>query len=152
MEDNNRLERPDEMKNKIILTVSIAVIILALSIGGTYYWNEFNSFEAKHESVTIELGTEISDNPSDYIEARESILSATEINKSSVDIHTANTYKLTASWKKKTVEIDVIVKDTISPVITLKEPANESVLVNTELTAMDFIESIEDQAGIKLIK
>ncbi|GAA4074539.1 hypothetical protein [Amphibacillus indicireducens] len=137
------------MKTKIIL---IVVSLLVLGVGGTYYWHEFNSFEAKHESVTIELGTEISANPSDYIEAREAILSATEIDKSSVDIHTANTYMLYASWRNKTVEIDVIVKDTVSPTIILKELEKDSVLVNTELTAMDFIESIEDQAGIKSIK
>lgn len=140
------------MKKKMIIIV--AVLVFLLGIGGVcagFAWKDYNRFEVKQEKVTIELGEKISKLPEDYIVANEKALTETELDTSNVDTMKVGTYVIHATWKKHSADITVIVKDTVSPEVTLKENNTLSVMVGQEIKSTDLIEKVDDLAGIKTV-
>lgn len=135
------------MKKNIIITIISGAVILTGGIGG-FAWKQYNRFEPKQETVTVEFGDEFNTDPATYIDASEKALSATKLDASGVDMEKAGTYTLTASWKDKKVTIKVKVSDTTAPTVKLKETEFQTI-VGTSIPAEDIIEKMEDKAGIR---
>lgn len=138
-------------KKKVIIIVAV---VLVLGIGGIcagFAWKDYNRYEVKQDRIIVELGEGVSGNPADYIEAGEKALEETRLDTSKVDNMTVGTYTIHAAWKKHTIDIEVVVKDTVAPEITLKDTKNLKVMAGQELKATDLVADTLDLAGIKSV-
>ena len=135
------------MKKNTIIAIITGAIILAGGMGGLA-WKEYNRFEPKQETVTVELGDKFQTDPAAYIDAGEKALSETKLDASGLDMEKTGTYTLTASWKDKKINIKVKVADTTAPTVKLKETEFQTT-IGTAIPAGDIIEKMEDKAGIK---
>lgn len=135
------------MKKNTIIAITAGAVILAGGIGG-FAWKEYNRFEPKQETVTVELGGKFQTDPAAYIDAGEKALSETKLDASKIDMEKTGTYTLTASWKDKELNIKVKVADTTAPTVKLKETEFQAV-VGTAIPAGDILEKMEDRSGIK---
>lgn len=140
------------MKKKSIIIAVTSVLVLG--IGGVcagFAWQNYNRYEVKQDKITVELGETLNVNLADYIEANEKALEETKLDTSKVDTMKAGSYKISATWKEHTAGIEVIVKDTVVPQITLKSEKDIKVMVGEELKATELVEKVEDLAGIKTV-
>lgn len=135
------------MKKKIIIATIVGAVVIAGGIGG-FAWKEYNRFEPKEKTVTVELGDKLGTDPASYIDANDKALSGTKLDASNVDMEKTGTYTLTASWKDKKIDIKVKVADTTAPTVKLKETEFQTI-VGTSIPAGDIIETMDDKAGIK---
>ncbi len=135
------------MKKNTIVAIITGAVILAGGIGGLA-WKEYNRFEPKQETVTVELGDKFKTDPAAYIDAGEKALSETKLDASGLDMEKTGIYTLTASWKDKKINIKVKVADTTAPTVKLKETEFQTT-IGTAIPAGDIIEKMEDKAGIK---
>ena len=104
------------MKKKIVSAVIAAACMIGVS---GFTWMEYDRYEPLEEVVTVELGEDISKDPSVYLHANEKALQDTEIDFSGVNLNEAGKYKVTAKSGKKTADFEIMVEDTVAPEVTL---------------------------------
>jgi uncharacterized membrane protein YgcG len=135
------------MKKKIVSAVIVAACMIGVS---GFTWMEYDRYEPLEEVVTVELGEDISKDPSVYLHANEKALQDTEIDFSGVNLNEAGKYKVTAKSGKKTADFEIMVEDTVAPEVTLAVKEYKTV-AGKEIKASDLIEKVEDKAGIESV-
>ena len=135
------------MKKKIVSAVIAAACMIGVS---GFTWMDYERYEPLEEVVTVELGEDISKDPSVYLHANEKALQDTEIDFSGVNLNEAGKYKVTAKSGKKTADFEIMVEDTVAPEVTLAVKEYKTV-AGKEIKASDLIEKVEDKAGIESV-
>lgn len=137
-------------KKAIGITVACICAAGAIGIGSGIAWKEYNHYEPL--SITMELGSKLSEKPEEYVKANEKLLADTKLDLSAVDTMKVGTYTVKAETAdgKHSVDVKVKVEDTTAPEVALKGTEFE-VIVGQELNGESIIESVDDLANIKSI-
>ena len=134
---------------KVAVLLAGAAITLAMTgCGG-------DKFTLTNETVTVELGSEPSDNVTDYVtfkdgvsdNKKQEILDNTVLDFSDVDMSKVGDYTATITYDKTSFTFTVEVQDTTAPVGTL---ANEIAEIQTgdEVKAADLVTGVEDAQDV----
>lgn len=102
-----------------------------------------SSVELLQESVTVEAGDSVSEDPSDYAEfSNDSLKEAAYVDLENVKTDTVGTYQAAVVSENKEYPFTVNIVDTTAPVVELME--TQILTNNSTIKADDFIDSIED--------
>lgn len=136
------------MKNKKVITLIITLSIVVVGCGTMFSIN-YNRYGLVKDSVQVELGSSISEEVRDYVVAgNKKAVDGTKLDFSGVDFDKAGTYEATAKYGKKTLTFEVVVDDSVNPVVTVK-PNDAIIKVGTELNVSDYVNEATDKSGIK---
>lgn len=94
------------------------------------------------EKVEVELGEELNENVTDYVELDEKAASEAVLDLSAVDTTKVGTYPASVTYKEQTAAFEIVVKDTTAPVVEVTEEI--TVAAGMPLYAEDVIESITE--------
>jgi len=142
---NNQNQKTKKPLNKTLVIVLVIVLIAAVGLGVYYF---LFASKSKTQGIkitslltdTVELGTTVPEDISSYAKVTGTSLSSCEL-ESNLNTKKAGTYKYTITCGKEKLEKTVTVKDTIAPVVVLKDVI---ITPNAKYSAEDFIESVED--------
>lgn len=111
----------------------------------------WNTYEPIKNTVTVELGEEISQSPEDYIQSgNKTAVKETKLDMEKVVVEKTGTYDVEASYKDKSAKFQIKIVDTTKPELTLTEAAKGyKVIVGKEKKASELIKSVEDLSGIE---
>ena len=132
----------------MIGTTVAAVLIIGVS-AATYGY--MTKYELKSNEVHVELGEALNMDAAAYIDAREKVLSDTQIDFSNVDTDKVGNYDATATYKDKTLDFTVVIEDTVKPAVKMKNDGQVQAIAGQELLASDMIEEMTDLSGIASI-
>ena len=133
----------------------VAVLLAGAAITLAMTGCSGDKFTLTNETVTVELGSEPSDNVTDYItfkdgvsdNKKQEILDNTVLDFSDVDMSKVGDYTATITYDKTSFTFTVEVQDTTAPVGTL---ANEIAEFQTgdEVKAADLVTGVEDAQDV----
>ena len=138
------------MRNRKVAALLAGTVLAAtlLGCGG-------DKFTLTNETITVELGSEPSDNVADYVtfkdgvsdNKKQEILENTVMDFSDVDMSKVGDYTATITYDKTSFTFTVEVQDTTAPVGTL---ANEIAEIQTgdEVKAADLVTGVEDAQDV----
>lgn len=136
------------MKRKTVITLIITLGFVVIG-AGTMFTVNYNRYSLVSDSVTIELGEDISSDVKNYVvSGNKKAIEGTDLDFSDVDLTKAGTYTATATYGDKVLKFDVIVDDSKNPTVTLKQKEG-SVVVGSEVSLADYVEKAEDLGGVK---
>lgn len=108
------------MKKRLTL-LTISALTIGTMIGGCGKNKEADNIQPIKDTVTTELGEEMSTKAADYVTGEKDILKDTKVDVSKVDITNIGTYDMTVTYDKEVEKIKVKVKDTVAPEVTAEE-------------------------------
>lgn len=108
------------MKKRLTL-LTISALTIGTMIGGCGKNKEADNIQPIKDTVTTELGEEMSTKAADYVTGEKDILKDTKVDVSKVDITNIGTYDMTVTYDKEVEKIKVEVKDTVAPEVTAEE-------------------------------
>lgn len=108
------------MKKRLTL-LTISAVTIGTMIGGCGKNKEADNIQPIKDTVTTELGEEMSTKAADYVTGEKDILKDTKVDVSKVDITNIGTYDMTVTYDKEVEKIKVKVKDTVAPEVTAEE-------------------------------
>lgn len=130
------------MKKKwAVIGGSIAGVIVVIGLAFLIMW----PVKPLYESMTLELGEEVSVLPEDYVSGVTWSVNLTEIDVSGVDEDLPGEYEAYALHGSKTYTYTILIEDTKAPEIMPKD-AMIYLASGREYTAEDLIQSVEDAA------
>lgn len=143
------IEKPKKSKKAWVVAACV-VAVAAIAIG-VWRWNIWNTYEPIKNTVTVELGEEISQSPEDYIQSgNKTAVKETKLDMEKVVVEKTGTYDVEASYKDKSAKFQIKIVDTTKPELTLTEAAKGyKVIVGKEKKASELIKSVEDLSGIE---
>ena len=133
-------------KKKINYKVLIIAIASFVVVVGSVVFYFCYKVEPITDRMVVELGDTVSENYNDYITGMEWSVARSSLDLSGVDTGTVGTYQayLTHGWQKFTYEI--VIEDTVAPVITLKKD-KVPLKLGEKYSCSHLIESAEDISG-----
>lgn len=108
------------MKKRLTL-LTISALTIGTMIGGCGKNKEADNIQPIKDTVTTELGEEMSTKAADYVTGEKDILNDTKVDVSKVDVTNIGTYDMTVTYDKEVEKIKVEVKDTVAPEVTTDE-------------------------------
>ncbi len=133
----------------------VAALLAGTVLAATLLGCGGDKFTLTNETVTVELGSEPSDNVADYVtfkdgvsdNKKQEILDNTVLDFSDVDMSKVGDYTATITYDKTSFTFTVEVQDTTAPVGTL---ANEIAEFQTgdEVKAADLVTGVEDAQDV----
>ena len=108
------------MKKRLTL-LTISALTIGTMIGGCGKNKEADNIQPIKNTVTTELGEEMSTKAADYVTGEKDILKDTKVDVSKVDVTNIGTYDMTVTYDKEVEKIKVEVKDTVAPEVTAEE-------------------------------
>lgn len=108
------------MKKRLTL-LTISALTIGTMIGGCGKNKEADNIQPIKDTVTTELGEEMSTKAADYVTSEKDILKDTKVDVSKVDVTNIGTYDMTVTYDKEVEKIKVEVKDTVAPEVTAEE-------------------------------
>ena len=148
---NNNIPEPTGKKkgktNKLVFVLIIVLLIAAVGVGVYIFLNMSNDTPVTPtvtlKTVTIEAGSEVSQNIEDYAEFNGIDSSTCTLDTSNITDTTIinNEYSFIITCGEVTYEGSATVVDTVAPVVTLKDAVVE---VNDEVSPEDFIATCDD--------
>lgn len=108
------------MKKRLTL-LTISALTIGTMIGGCGKNKEADNIQPIKDTVTTELGEEMSTKAADYVTGEKDILNDTKVDVSKVDVINIGTYDMTVTYDKEVEKIKVEVKDTVAPEVTAEE-------------------------------
>ena len=108
------------MKKRLTL-LTISALAIGTMIGGCGKNKEADNIQPIKDTVTTELGEEMSTKAADYVTGEKDILNDTKVDVSKVDVTNIGTYDMTVTYDKEVEKIKVEVKDTVAPEVTAEE-------------------------------
>ena len=108
------------MKKRLTL-LTISALTIGTMIGGCGKNKEADNIQPIKDTVTTELGEEMSTKAADYVTGEKDILKDTKVDVSKVDVTNIGTYDMTVTYDKEVEKIKVEVKDTVAPEVTADE-------------------------------
>ena len=108
------------MKKRLTL-LTISALAIGTMIGGCGKNKEADNIQPIKDTVTTELGEEMSTKAADYVTGEKDILKDTKVDVSKVDVTNIGTYDMTVTYDKEVEKIKVEVKDTVAPEVTTDE-------------------------------
>lgn len=108
------------MKKRLTL-LTISALTIGTMIGGCGKNKEADNIQPIKDTVTTELGEEMSTKAADYVTGEKDILNDTKVDVSKVDVTNIGTYDMTVTYDKEVEKIKVEVKDTVAPEVTAEE-------------------------------
>lgn len=108
------------MKKRLTL-LTISALAIGTMIGGCGKNKEADNIQPIKDTVTTELGEEMSTKAADYVTSEKDILKDTKVDVSKVDVTNIGTYDMTVTYDKEVEKIKVEVKDTVAPEVTAEE-------------------------------
>lgn len=108
------------MKKRLTL-LTISALTIGTMIGGCGKNKEADNIQPIKDTVTTELGEEMSTKAADYVTGEKDILKDTKVDVSKVDVTNIGTYDMTVTYDKEVEKIKVEVKDTVAPEVTTDE-------------------------------
>lgn len=94
--------------------------------------SDIKGIKLKKSTFEVGLNKKLSEKVSTYVEASEDVMKEIEIDFSNVDTTKAGEYTAKLTYKKDSIDIPIVVKDTTAPVITV---ANAQVVFTLEPTS-----------------
>lgn len=126
-----------KIRKKKDLLIIAGCIYSSLSLTGC------SGVELLQESVTVEAGDTISEDPSDYAEfSNDSLKEAAYVDLEDVKTDTVGTYQAAVVSENKEYPFTINVVDTTAPEVELA--VTETLTNNPKIKASDFITSVED--------
>lgn len=108
------------MKKRLTL-LTISALAIGTMIGGCGKNKEADNIQPIKDTVTTELGEEMSTKAADYVTGEKDILKDAKVDVSKVDVTNIGTYDMTVTYDKEVEKIKVEVKDTVAPEVTADE-------------------------------
>lgn len=108
------------MKKRLTL-LTISALAIGTMIGGCGKNKEADNIQPIKDTVTTELGEEMSTKAADYVTGEKDILKDARVDVSKVDVTNIGTYDMTVTYDKEVEKIKVEVKDTVAPEVTAEE-------------------------------
>lgn len=108
------------MKKRLTL-LTISALAIGTMIGGCGKNKEADNIQPIKDTVTTELGEEMSTKAADYVTGEKDILKDVRVDVSKVDVTNIGTYDMTVTYDKEVEKIKVEVKDTVAPEVTAEE-------------------------------
>lgn len=108
------------MKKRLTL-LTISALTIGTMIGGCGKNKETDNIQPIKDTVTTELGEEMSTKAADYVTGEKDILKDAKVDVSKVDVTNIGTYDMTVTYDKEVEKIKVEVKDTVAPEVTADE-------------------------------
>lgn len=139
-------ERTEQEQNnqKVLRRAGFLVLLVAIiGTGGFFCIREMFRVQPAFSSVVYELGDSISRDPADYLQGPEKSVEQSEIDLSQVDRYKAGIYQATALCDGNEYQYEIVIQDTVAPVITLREE-RVSLAVDREYSAEELVQSVED--------
>lgn len=134
------------MRKKTLILGTAGAILLSGSIFAACSINE--TYTLNSTEINVELGETLDTDVSTYVECSDKIKDDIKIDLSDVDTTKAGSYKATVTYKKKTEDFTINVKDTTAPTVALKNEALFKLVVGETLTKDDIVSQMDDLAGI----
>ncbi|MDD2505197.1 MAG: hypothetical protein PHF21_02855 [Bacilli bacterium] len=132
---------------KVFLTILTMLFVFGLCAGAYYYIDKQDNLKLK--SITVELGSPLSNNIEDYIKSGKYEGYFLDTSKIHVDdegnVDSVGEYSFTLSKENIMKKGKLYVKDTTPPIVTLKDL---TIGINEDFDLDDFVESCIDLSGI----
>lgn len=142
----NGKNKKNDKKGMSKTTIFILAILLICVIGAGLYYvlnmsGKKTSAMIKTKDLTLELGSELSTNVSDYATIEGYDINKCQVDTSKIDKNVMGSYSYNVTCGNTSKEGNVIIQDNTAPNVLVKEV---SVVPNTSVTLEDFIVSCTD--------
>lgn len=139
------------MKRKIVMGCIIGVIAVGGAAVGAVAYKQYNNYELKQDTVTIELGEELPEEQDYYVISNENAVKNTTLDFSAVALKKAGSYEAAACYKDKIFPFTVVVQDTTKPTVKLANDGKFELIEGGSLSGQEVVADAEDLSGIASI-
>ncbi|MDD2534690.1 MAG: serine hydrolase [Eubacteriales bacterium] len=138
-----RRSRPN-LTGPILLILAVVLITSGVLAYFRFFRVPFKLIEKK---ITLEIGSPISEDVADYVEADAAILADIAVDLSEIDQTTPGEYKLLLTYDDKEKAVKVVLADTVAPVaVPARDPV--VVVVGKKLKAKDLVRDVVDATEV----
>lgn len=131
------------MRKVLWRTVFVLLLTAAIGVGGFFGIREMFRVRPAFSSAVFELGDRISRNPADYLQGPERSVEQGKIDLSQVDRYKAGVYQVSAHCGEKEYQYEIVIQDTVAPVITPRE-GTVYLALDREYAAEELVWEVED--------
>lgn len=114
------MEYTKDMEKSLKKILIMAIVCFILSVGSIIFWFCYR-VEPITDRMVVELGNPVSENYGDYVTGMEWSVARSSLDLSGVDAGAVGTYEAYLKHGAQTFTYEIVVQDTVAPVITLKE-------------------------------
>ena len=139
------------MKRKIVMGCIIGVIAVGGAAVGAVAYKQYNNYELKQDTVTIELGDKLPEEQDYYVISNENAVKNTTLDFSAVDLKKAGSYEAAACYKDKIFPFTVVVQDTTKPTVKLANDGKFELIEGGSLSGKEVVADAADLSGIARI-
>lgn len=139
------------MKRKIVMGCIIGVIAVGGAAVGAVAYKQYNNYELKQDTVTIELGDKLPEEQDYYVISNENAVKNTTLDFSAVDLKKAGSYEAAACYKDKIFPFTVVVQDTTKPTVKLANDGKFELIEGGSLSGKEVVADAADLSGIASI-
>ena len=140
-----------KMKRKIVMGCILGVIAVGGAAVGAVAYKQYNNYELKQDTVTIELGEELPEEQDYYVSSNENAVKNTTLDFSAVDLKKAGSYEAAACYKDKIFPFTVVVQDTTKPTVKLANDGKFELIEGGSLSGKEIVADAADLSGIASI-
>ena len=133
----------NKRKRKALWCAVIVILLVAAGMGGFFCIHELLRVRPAFSTAVYELGDRISRDPGDYLQGPEKRVEQGMVDLSQVNRYMAGTYQAVATCGGKEYQYEIVVRDTVAPVITPREE-KVCLAIDREYSAEDLVKSVED--------
>ena len=129
----------------------IGVIAVGGAAVGAVAYKQYNNYELKQDTVTIELGDKLPEEQDYYVISNENAVKNTTLDFSAVDLKKAGSYEAAACYKDKIFPFTVVVQDTTKPTVKLANDGKFELIEGGSLSGREVVADAADLSGIARI-
>lgn len=139
------------MKKRIVVSCILAVAVIGGATAGAVAYKQYNRYELKQDTVTIELGEKLPEEQEYYVSSNEKAVENTTLDFSAVDLEKVGSYEVAACYRDKIFPFTVVVQDTTKPTLKLANDGKFELIEGGSLSGQEIVADAEDLSGIASI-